>query len=189
MRRPNHLGELAAPEQSTAGAQTDTMARKTSSRLELRRQAEAAESQGTPAETTETGAAKKKVAAVKKKAAPRARRTKAKAQVRKRLVWGVFSSSMKEEGRFLYADREGADAKAAQLAEKHKRTYFVQPIKEIIGERAIELTEDELADQREKSSRTKKRVKARDEGEDDERREEPDSDFEMPDFGDDDDDD
>lgn len=163
------------------------MARKTSSRLELRRQAEAAEAQGTEATPAEPAKGKKKEPAAKKKAAPRARRAKTKAQVRKRLVWGVFSSSMKEEGRFPYAEREAADAKAATLAEKHKRTYFVQPIKEIIGERAIELTEEELAEQKEKPVRARKKAKAR-EDEDDEARSGGDDDFEMPDFGDDDDD-
>lgn len=161
------------------------MARKTSSRLELRRQAEAAEAQGTEATPAEPAKGKKKEPAAKKKAAPRSRRAKTKAQVRKRLVWGVFSSSMKEEGRFPYAEREAADAKAATLAEKHKRTYFVQPIKEIIGERAIELTEEELAEEKEKPVRARKKAKAREEEDDDARR---DDDFEMPDFGDDDDD-
>jgi hypothetical protein len=167
------------------------MARKTSSRLELRRQAEAAEAQGGDAAAAEPAVkGKKKEPAVKKKAAPRARRTKTKALVRKRLVWGVFSSSMKEEGRFPYAEREAADAKAVTLAEKHKRTYFVQPIKEIIGERAIELTEEELAEEKEKAKpvRAKKKAKTREEGGDEEESRR-DDDFEMPDFGDDDDDD
>ena len=50
-------------------------------------------------------------------------------------LWGVFSSSLKEEARFPYADRELADAKASDLALKYKRTYFVQPIKEPLPER------------------------------------------------------
>jgi len=160
------------------------MARKTSSRLELRRQAEAAEAQGSDAASAAPAKGKKKEPAAKKKAAPRSRRAKTKALVRKRLVWGVFSSSMKEEGRFPYADREAADAKALALAEKHKRTYFVQPIKEIIGERAVELTEEELAEEREKPVRARKKAKPKEEEDDDSRR---DDDFEMPDFGDDDD--
>jgi len=105
------------------------MAKRTTSRLELRRQAEAAES-------SEPGAAKKKaVKEPKKKAAPRAKRTKAKVVVRKRMLWGVFSSSLKEEGRFAYAEKEAAEARAAELAVKHKRTYFVQPIKEVMADR------------------------------------------------------
>lgn len=104
------------------------MARKSPSRLEMRKQVEAAEAAGTP--PTEGAAAKKKVKEPKKKAAPRAKRTKVKAIIRKRLVWGVFSSSMKEEGRFPYADRDAAEARVVELSQKHKRTYFVQPIKE-----------------------------------------------------------
>ena len=104
------------------------MARKTPSRLELRKQVEAADAAGTPA--AEVTAKVKKVKDPKKKAAPRAKRTKVKAIIRKRLVWGVFSSSMKEEGRFPYNEKEAAEARVAELALKHKRTYFVQPIKE-----------------------------------------------------------
>ena len=103
------------------------MARKTPSRLELRKQVEAADAIGAP--PTE-GATKKKAKEPKKKAAARPKRTKVKAIIRKRLVWGVFSSSMKEEGRFAYADLEAAEARVAELSLKHKRTYFVQPIKE-----------------------------------------------------------
>jgi hypothetical protein len=107
------------------------MAKRTTSRLELRRQAEAAESM--PAGD---GVVKKKAAKEpKKKPAVRAKRTKAKVIVRKRLVWGVFSSSMKEEGRFPYAEREAAEARAVELAAKHKRTYFVQPIKEPLADK------------------------------------------------------
>ena len=67
------------------------MARKTASRLALRREAEAAEAQDGPK-------AKKKRKATRKKATTT--RRKAKAPERKRLVWGVFSGSLKEEARF-----------------------------------------------------------------------------------------
>ena len=103
------------------------MARKTPSRLELRKQVEAADAVGAP---PAEGATKKKAKEPKKKAAARPKRTKVKAIIRKRLVWGVFSSSMKEEGRFAYADLEAAEARVAELSLKHKRTYVVQPIKE-----------------------------------------------------------
>jgi len=113
------------------------MARKTQSRLELRKQAEAAEAMDAEIdiEVDDAGdedAPKKKKKAVKKKTATRAKRLKTKAVVRKRLVWGVFSSSMKEEARFPYAEREAAEQRAEALTQKNKRTYFVQPIKEPI---------------------------------------------------------
>jgi hypothetical protein len=120
------------------------MARKTPNRLELRKQAEAAEAMESEAEVeveaeaeedeSSDEAPKKKKKAVKKKAAPRAKRTKAKTITRKRLVWGVFSSSMKEEARFAYHERELADQKVEALTLKNKRTYFVQPIKEALAE-------------------------------------------------------
>jgi hypothetical protein len=74
------------------------MARKSPSRLEMRKQVEAAEAAG-----GEKGEEKeKKPRKSTKAAAPRAKRTKEKVQARKRLVWVVYSGSMKEEGRFPY---------------------------------------------------------------------------------------
>lgn len=103
------------------------MARK--SRLDLRKEAEAAEAMG--ADGSKAAPKKKKKKAAKRKVT---KRTKVKAVVRKRLVWGVFSSSLKEEARFPYDQRKAADEKAVQLATKTKRTYFVQPIKEALPE-------------------------------------------------------
>lgn len=103
------------------------MARKTPSRLELRKQAEAAAAQG--------GDDEKKKSAAKKAAVPRAKRTKEKAIARKRLVWVVFNGSMKEEGRFPYDQRAAAEEKMEQLKLKsNKKLYFIQPVKEVIGE-------------------------------------------------------
>ena len=118
------------------------MARKTQSRMELRKQAEAAESAEEELvldlddddDSDDEAPKKRKKVAKKKAATPRAKRSKAKAVTRKRLVWGVFSSSMKEEGRFPYAEKEAADQKAEALRQKNKREYFVQPIKEPITE-------------------------------------------------------
>ena len=50
------------------------------------------------------------------------------------MLWGVFSSSMKEEGKFPYAEKEQADAKAEALHQKNKKEYFVLPVKEPIAE-------------------------------------------------------
>lgn len=110
------------------------MARKSPSRLDKRREVEAAEALeaagGTTAKKTKKKAAKK----TKKKAATRSR-AKAKTSARKRIVWGVFNGSMKEEARFPYAEREAAELKVEQLRVKSpKKMFFIQPIKEEMAE-------------------------------------------------------
>lgn len=111
------------------------MAKRTINRRELRDQAEAAEKLGVePGSATEKKKASKEA---KKKPAAKTKRTKTKLVVRKRFLWGVYSSSMKEEGRFPYADREAAEARLEELAAKHKRTYFIQPIKEPIADKPV----------------------------------------------------
>jgi hypothetical protein len=114
------------------------MAKKTRNIRELREQAEAAEKQGKPSGAESGAVAKKKVKEPKKKAAVKAKRSKVKVIVRKRMLWAVFSSSLKEEGRFPYSERDAADARAADLAARHKRTYFVQAIKEPLPEKVVE---------------------------------------------------
>lgn len=100
------------------------MARKTPSRLELRKQAEAVEA-------AEESAVKEKKP--RKAAAPRVKKVKEKPVVRKRLLWVVYSGSMKEEGRFPYDQLAAAEEKIEQLKLKSKKMYFIQPVKEIIG--------------------------------------------------------
>ncbi len=115
------------------------MAKRTQNRRELRDMAEAAEKlEKAAGSEAGSGEKVKKAKEPKKKAAAKPKRAKAKVIVRKRMLWGVFSSSMKEEGRFAYADREGAEAKATDLAARHKRTYFVQPIKEPLPDKVAE---------------------------------------------------
>lgn len=98
-----------------------TMARKSPSRLEMRRQAEAAEADAKT--SPKKKAAKKKKATRKKKAT--------KSEVRRRLFWGVFTGSMKEESRFSYDQRSEAEERLEQLRAKNsKKLYFIQPIKE-----------------------------------------------------------
>ncbi|QDU78350.1 hypothetical protein Pla110_00510 [Polystyrenella longa] len=112
------------------------MARKTASRMDLRREAEAAEAQG----VTKKKAKKKK--ATRKKAT----RKSAKAAVRRRLVWGVFSGSLKEEARFPYDQREAAEEKLEALrARSTKKLFFIQPIKEPIGDETPAAAETETA--------------------------------------------
>ena len=115
------------------------MAKRTRSIREMREQADAAEKLGKGSSSESTATDKKKAKEPKKKAT-KTKRTKAKVVVRKRLVWGVFSSSMKEEGRFPYADREAAQARAEELAARHKRTYFVQAIKEPLADKEVVAT-------------------------------------------------
>ena len=101
------------------------MARKTTSRMELRRQAEVVEAAG--------GTAAAAPAKAKKAAAPKAKRTKEKAVARKRLIWVVYNGSMKEEGRFPYDQKAAAEEKIEALRQKSKKLYFIQPVKEVIG--------------------------------------------------------
>lgn len=114
------------------------MARKTASRLSKRREAEAAEAQGV------TTSKKKRKKASKKKSTSR---RKSKASERKRLVWGVFSSSLKEEARFPYDQRKEAEKKLKALLEKGKRMYFLQPIKEVITDAPAKSSKEESGEE------------------------------------------
>jgi hypothetical protein len=136
------------------------MARKTQNRMDLRKQAEAAgEVDSEEADDLEIdddadadldadldldldddsgdeAPKRKKRVAKKKPATARPKRVKAKAIVRKRMLWVVFSTAMKEEARFPYAEKEQAEQKAEALRQKNKKDYFVQPIKEPIADAA-----------------------------------------------------
>ncbi len=100
------------------------MARKTSSRIQKRKEAEAAVAAGKP----------EKPAKKKRSSSPRtsSSRKKSKAAERKRLIWGVFSGGLKEEARFPYDQRAAAEERLEQLKAKGKKSYFIQPIKEVI---------------------------------------------------------
>jgi len=120
------------------------------SRLSMRREVEAAEAAEETTTSTKKKVAKKKAAkkkAVKKKAArkksttTRARKAKEVAP-RRRLVWVVYSSTMREEGRFLYHERDKADAKLEQLLARGKRRYFIQPIKELLDSEGQPMKDD-----------------------------------------------
>lgn len=111
------------------------------SRLDMRREVEAAEA------IEKTAPAKKKARkkAAKKavrKTTTRARRVK-DAPTRRRLIWVVYSSTMREEGRFLYHERAEAEAKLEQLLSKGKRRYFIQPIKEPLDSEGNPLVVDD----------------------------------------------
>ena len=52
---------------------------------------------------------------------------------RRRLIWVVYSSTMREEGRFLYHEKDKADELLATLLGRGKRRYFMQPMKEALN--------------------------------------------------------
>ncbi|RLS51106.1 MAG: hypothetical protein DWH91_19880 [Planctomycetota bacterium] len=96
--------------------------RKPPSRMDKRREAEAVEA-------IEKSTGTKKTAT---KAKAKTTRRKVKQAERKRLVWGVFSGTLREEARFPYNERAQAEEKLEQLRAKSKKLYFIQPIKELI---------------------------------------------------------
>ena len=102
------------------------------SRLQMRREAEAADIQDEDGAATTKAKPKKKAA--KRKTA--ARRTREKAPERKRVVWVLYSGSMKEEGRFAYDQKEAADARLTVLQNRGKKLYFMQLVKELITDSA-----------------------------------------------------
>ncbi|MCH2201727.1 MAG: hypothetical protein MK102_07140 [Fuerstiella sp.] len=110
------------------------------SRLSMRREVEAADAGGkkTPKRKKKSTVKKK---ATRKKATSRARRTKDVAP-RRRLVWVVYSSTMREEGRYLYHERDKADGKLEQLMARGKRRYFIQPIKEPLDSEGNPIAEE-----------------------------------------------
>ena len=115
------------------------MARKTASRLDKRREMEAAEQ----LEATSTGKKATKKKAAKKKTT---RKKKVKAPARMRLVWVVYAGNMKEEARFRYDQRDEAEAKIEHLRSKSKKLYFIQPVKEPIEGPAPRAVEEDVAE-------------------------------------------
>lgn len=49
---------------------------------------------------------------------------------RRRIVWVVYSNAMREEGRFLFYEKDKAEELLNTLMARGKRRYFMQPIKE-----------------------------------------------------------
>lgn len=101
------------------------MARKIVNRKELRAAAEAAEAVGA-SEGKETKKAKKKTPTKRKS------RSKEAVEERVKLVWGVFSSTMKRVATFDYAQKKQALQKAEELSAGGKSPHFVQKVKEPI---------------------------------------------------------
>ena len=107
------------------------------SRKSMRREVEAAEAAEKASPARKKKATKKKKATRKKSTTSRARRVKDVAP-RRRLVWVVYSSTMREEGRYLYHERDKAEEKLEQLLsgtfERVHKSYLVKmsEVKEII---------------------------------------------------------
>ncbi|MBS0201425.1 MAG: hypothetical protein JSS49_00890 [Planctomycetes bacterium] len=129
--------------------------------MEMRKQVEAVEAAG------EKGTEEKKARKTPKAAAPRAKRTKEKVLARKRLVWVVYSGSMKEEGRFPYDQLAAAHEKIEQLKLKSKKMYFIQPVKEILGEGGVVIAKAVVDLDDEPVKPKKKAPKAEDDDDDD----------------------
>ena len=144
------------------------------SRLSLRREAEAAEL----ARPAKKKAAGKKTTRKKKAASSRVRRAKDVAP-RRRLVWVIYSSTMREEGRYLYHERDKAEQKLEQLLAKGKRRYFIQPIKEPLDSEGVPLTEDVSAPVAAKPAGSKSGKRLADSTEDDDDEGEVESDDEA----------
>ncbi|QDT30893.1 hypothetical protein [Thalassoglobus polymorphus] len=112
-----------------------------SRRLQKRIEAEAAEKLGKTAKKTAT---KKKAT---RKKAKTTRKRKTKTAERKKIFWGVFSGTLKEEGRFAYDERDKAEEKLTALRNRStKKLYFIQPIKETLSDSAAPEEDDEAID-------------------------------------------
>jgi hypothetical protein len=99
-----------------------------SRRLQKRLEVEAAEKLGTSA--PEKAKKEKATAKKAKSTGASARKRKVKAPERKRIVWGVFSGTLKDEGRYPYDQYDKAVERLEQLRAKSKKMFFIQAIKE-----------------------------------------------------------
>lgn len=133
------------------------MARKKATRLDKRREVEAAE-----ALAEDNGSATKKKKKATKKKTTRARAKKKDVLARRELIWVIFSGTMKEEARFSYAERKAAEERLEQLRSKSKKLYFIQPVKEPITEPAAAEGDgdDEAATKKATKKATTKKKKA-----------------------------
>ncbi len=122
------------------------MAGKPLNRLELRRQSEAAEpldpmedeTEESVEETDEDEVQERKPKR-KPKAAPKSKAKasrQAKPATRMRIVWSVLNDAFKTVATFEYAQKEAAEAKAAELTARGKGVHFVQRTKEPMPEDA-----------------------------------------------------
>ncbi len=111
------------------------------SRIEMRRQAEAAEAQEKVAAATKPArASRAKSAAAKadkeagtgEKKKKAVRKTREKVRERRRAIWVIYSGTMREEGRYPYWEKSAAEERLEMLRARGKRLYFMQMVKEVI---------------------------------------------------------
>jgi hypothetical protein len=122
------------------------MAGKPLNRMELRRQSEAAEPLDPMEDETEDSAeetddeeVQERKPKKKAKAAPKSKAKSsraAKPAARMRIVWSVLNDAFKTVATFDYAQKEAAEAKAAELTARGKGVHFVQRTKEAMPEDA-----------------------------------------------------
>ena len=121
------------------------MAGKPLNRLELRRQNDAAEpldpmedeADDLVDDSDDDEAERKPKKKAKAPAKPKAKTVKAaKPAARMRIVWTVMNDAFKTVGTFEYAQKEAAEARAAELTAKGKGTHFVQKTKEPMPDNA-----------------------------------------------------
>lgn len=86
------------------------------------------------AKAAEAEAAEKQATAKKKKAAKKTtkRKTKAAAEIRMKLYWGVFSQNLKRVAVFEFDQKKEAEKRADELSKGGKSPHFVQKVKEEI---------------------------------------------------------
>ncbi len=125
------------------------------SRLSKRREAEAAEAAEQTLPTKKKAARKKTTR--KKAVMPRTRKSK-DVVPRRRLIWVVYNSTMREEGRYLYHERDKAEEKLKQLNARGKRRYFIQPIKEPLDSEGVPITEEAVAAPKPAGKKTRKKT-------------------------------
>lgn len=120
------------------------MAGKPQNRMELRRQYEAAEpldpmedeaDEAVEADDDDESPKPKKKKAPPKPKAPKAAKP-AKPAARVRIVWAVINDAFKTIATFEYAQKEAAEAKAAEMTAKGKGTHFLQKVKEPMPDNA-----------------------------------------------------
>mgnify|MGYP001558728339 CR=1 FL=1 len=102
------------------------------SRLDKRREVEAAEALGVDGKTEKDGK-RKRVAAAGAKKKPVKKKPRTKPAERRRLVWVIFNNTQKEEDRFPYEQKKAAEERIEVLRSKSKRLYWLQAVKELIG--------------------------------------------------------